>query len=63
MATNDPKPTPAELDERAQRRLHDRLKGGQEPLEDLPEEWDAEDRALGNRKPDLAEVEDDISRL
>jgi hypothetical protein len=32
-----------------------------EPIEDLPSEWEKEDREIGGAKPDLGEVEEDPS--
>jgi len=34
---------------------------GEGKLEDLPEEWSEEDREIEGRKPDLGEIEEDIS--
>jgi hypothetical protein len=34
-----------------------------EPIEDLPSEWEKEDREIGGAKPDLGEVEEDPSEL
>jgi hypothetical protein len=34
-----------------------------EPIEDLPSEWEKEDREIEGGKPDLGEVEEDPSAL
>ena len=33
------------------------------PIEDLPSEWQEEDREIGGRKPDLGQQEEDPSEL
>ena len=33
------------------------------PIEDLPSEWQKEDRDLENREPDLGELDEDPSEL
>jgi hypothetical protein len=33
------------------------------PIEDLPSEWEKEDREIGGAKPDLEELEEDPSEL
>jgi hypothetical protein len=34
-----------------------------EPIEDLPSDWEKEDREIDGSKPDLGEVEEDPSEL
>jgi hypothetical protein len=34
-----------------------------EPIEDLPSEWQKEDREIDGAKPDLGELEEDPSEL
>jgi hypothetical protein len=34
-----------------------------EPIEDLPSEYDKEDIEIEGRKPDLGEIEEDVSEL
>jgi hypothetical protein len=35
----------------------------EEPIEDLPSEWQNEDREIDGAKPDLGELEEDSSEL
>jgi len=47
------------------KRINEDIKEGNipEPIEDLPSEWEKEDREIGGAKPDLGEVEEDPSEL
>ena len=60
---NANRPTPAQIEDAKEKKLHDRLKGNQPPLENMPSDQDTEDRDIEGGKPDLAETEEDISRL
>ena len=41
----------------------DKTEAPEDPLEDLPLEWDEEDQEIEGRKPDLGEIEEDRSEL
>jgi hypothetical protein len=47
------------------KKINEDIKEGNipEPIEDLPSEWEKEDREIGGSKPDLGEVEEDPSEL
>jgi hypothetical protein len=47
------------------KKVNEDIKEGKipKPVEDLPTEWEKEDREIEGAKPDLGEVEEDSSEL